>query len=60
MKIWFKITLVIYALIKKIKPKHLILQHGDIAALEAVKLFCEQNDKEIKVYLPDIGQVMEF
>ncbi len=50
----------IHHLFEKIKPKFLILQHGDIAALEAVKLFCEQNNKEIKVYLPDIGQVMEF
>ncbi len=50
----------IHNLFEKIKPKHLILQHGDLAAIEAVKLYVEQNDKEIKVYNPYIGEVLEF
>ena len=49
----------IHKLIKKINPKHLILQHGDLEAIETVKPLAE---KEIdgKVYNPYIGEVLEF
>jgi len=49
----------IHKLIKKINPKHLILQHGDLEAIEAVKRLAE---KEIdgKVYNPYIGEVLDF
>lgn len=50
----------IHNLVEKIKPKHLILQHGDLAAIEAVKLYFETNDKDIKVYNPYIGEVLNF
>lgn len=44
----------------KIKPKNLILQHGDIEALVESKKFAEDNMKETKVFMPKAGEVMEF
>ncbi len=49
----------IHKLITKINPKNLILQHGDVGALEAVQAWAKENYKG-KIYLPDIGQEMEF
>lgn len=49
----------IHSLITAVKPKNLILQHGDIQALEAVKMFADKN-LDGKVYLPRNGEVMKF
>ncbi len=49
----------IHSLVDKINPKHLILQHGDLEALECSKIYAEKNIKG-KVYMPEIGEVMEF
>jgi len=50
----------IHNLIRKINPKHLILQHGDLGAIEAVKAWVEKEEKEIKVYNPYLGEELEF
>ncbi|MCA9459460.1 MAG: MBL fold metallo-hydrolase [Nanoarchaeota archaeon] len=50
----------IHNLITKLKPKTLILQHGDLEALEAVRNFAVENLKETTVLLPFIGEEMEF
>ncbi len=50
----------IHKLIKKLNPKNLILQHGDLEALEAVRLELESNGFEGKVFLPYIGEEIEF
>ncbi len=49
----------IHKLIKKINPKHLILQHGDLEAIQTVKKFAEENI-DGKVYDPYIGEVLKF
>ena len=49
----------IHKLIQKINPKNLILQHGDLESLEAVKKYCEDNF-EGKVFMPQNGEEMEF
>ncbi len=40
---------------RKINAKHLILQHGDLDALEAARNFAEKNTKS-KVYVPEVGE----
>lgn len=46
-------------LMTKVNPKHLILQHGDVEALEESKRFAKENiDGE--VYMPYVGEVLEF
>ncbi len=50
----------IHKLILKLKPKHLILQHGDIGAIEAVKYWVESQNLNINVYAPNIGEEFEF
>ena len=49
----------IHNLIKKINPKNLILQHGDLGAIEAVKKWASENYKG-KIFDPFIGEEMEF
>lgn len=49
----------IHDLIKKIKHKHLILQHGDIESLESVENYVKVN-KLGNVHIPQIGEEMEF
>lgn len=49
----------IHNLIKKVKHKHLILQHGDIEALEAVKNYVKKENLG-SVHIPEIGEEMEF
>lgn len=49
----------IHKLIKKLNPKNLILQHGDLESLEAVKNYAEKN-YEGKVFMPYVGQELEF
>jgi len=36
------------------------LQHGNLNAIEAVKKWVEDNEKDIKVYNPFIGEELEF
>ncbi|NCC71524.1 hypothetical protein EOM09_08180, partial [bacterium] len=50
----------IHRLIEKLKPKHLLLQHGDINALEAVQKYVKENFKETKVYIPEINEEINF
>ncbi len=50
----------IHNLAKKLNPKHLILQHGDLEAITAVKNWAIENMKSTKVYDPYIGEVMDF
>jgi len=50
----------IHSLAKRINPKHLILQHGDLDALEASKHFAEEELKSTKTYMPAIGDVIEI
>ena len=50
----------IHNLVKKIKPKHLILQHGDLGAIETVKAWVESEEKEINVINPYLGEELEF
>ncbi len=47
-------------LIQKIKPKTVILNHGDLEALESVALWIKQELPQIKVIVPNIGEVLEF
>ena len=49
----------IHKLIDKIQPKHLILQHGDLEALECSRKYALENSSS-KVYLPYIGEILEF
>lgn len=49
----------IHDLILKLKPKNLILQHGDDSAISAVKEWCK-NNFDGKVYNPYIGEELEF
>lgn len=49
----------IHKMMRKINPKHLILQHGDLEALEASKAYAIKNI-DGKVYLPYIGEELEF
>jgi putative mRNA 3-end processing factor len=49
----------IHKLIKKINPKILFLQHGDLESLETVKDYAEKNF-EGQVFMPYIGQEFEF
>lgn len=51
----------IHKLVQKLNPKHLILQHGDLGAIEAVATWIKNNSEiQSEVFMPDIGQVMEF
>lgn len=50
----------IHKLVEKLNPKNLILQHGDLNALEAVKLYFETSEFKGKVQMPFIGEEMEF
>lgn len=50
----------IRSLIEKINPKNLILQHGDIGALSESKYYAQTNLPNTNVFLPAIGDVMEF
>ena len=51
----------IHKLIEKINPKHLILQHGDSGAIDAVAAWIKNNPEiKSKVYTPGIGEVMNF
>jgi putative mRNA 3-end processing factor len=47
-------------LITKINPKHLILQHGDITAIEESKRYAEENLENTKTYTPKIGDEIEL
>ncbi|MDA3855759.1 MAG: MBL fold metallo-hydrolase [Candidatus Woesearchaeota archaeon] len=49
----------IHNLIEKIKPKSLILQHGDLEAIEAVRNWAKENT-DAKVYDPYIGEELDF
>ena len=49
----------IHKLITKINPKNLILQHGDVGAIEAVANWAKDNFKG-KVFTPQIGDELEF
>jgi putative mRNA 3-end processing factor len=49
----------IRSMMKKINPPHLILQHGDMDALNESKEYAEDN-LQGKVYVPEIGEVMTF
>ncbi|MEC8339290.1 MAG: MBL fold metallo-hydrolase [Nanoarchaeota archaeon] len=44
----------------KMKPKNLILQHGDCDALRATRAFAHENLTNTNVFLPAIGDIMEF
>jgi putative mRNA 3-end processing factor len=46
-------------LIDKIKPKNLILQHGDPENSMMVKEWAEHNT-QCKVFVPDVGDTLEF
>jgi putative mRNA 3-end processing factor len=50
----------IHKLIEKIKPKNLILQHGDPDAIASVKHWVKENFPEINVWDPDIGDSKEY
>jgi putative mRNA 3-end processing factor len=51
----------IHNLIRKIKPKHLILQHGDVNAIESLAKYVNDNyDNEIEVHCPHVGWEKEF
>lgn len=51
----------IHRLVEKLKPKHLILQHGDLEALESVREYFENEvDFKGKVYIPYIGEELKF
>ncbi|MFW5704213.1 MAG: MBL fold metallo-hydrolase [Nanoarchaeota archaeon] len=47
-------------LMTKLKPKHLILQHGDVDALEESRRYAESNLEDTKVYVPTTGTEYEF
>lgn len=49
----------IHKLIEKINPKNLILQHGDVGAIEAVANWAKENYKG-KVFVPQVGDEFEF
>ena len=49
----------IHSLVEKLNPKTLILQHGDLEALEAVKYHLEKKGRK-NVIMPEIGKVLEF
>ena len=50
----------IHSLIDKIKPKNLILQHGDCDALRATRAYAHEHLPNTNTFLPAIGDVMEF
>lgn len=54
----------IHKLVEKIKPKHVILQHGDLNACECSKKYFEEESEitknEVKVHMPYIGEELEF
>jgi putative mRNA 3-end processing factor len=51
----------IHNLIEKLKPKHLVLQHGDKSAISAVVEWIRtKSDFKGKVYAPEIGEELEF
>lgn len=50
----------IRSLIDKIQPKNLILQHGDLEALKESRHYAHENLPNTNVFLPDIGDEMEF
>ena len=50
----------IRSLIDKIQPKNLILQHGDLEALKESRAYAHENLPNTNVFLPDIGDEMEF
>ena len=47
-------------MIEKVKPKYLILNHGDLSAIESFKQWVEENQKEVKVIAPNIGEELNF
>lgn len=47
-------------MMKKINPKNLILQHGDLDALCESKKYAKENLPNTNVFLPAIGDEMEF
>ncbi len=49
----------IHILVEKLNPEYLILQHGDIEALEAVKLYFDRKGRK-NVLIPQIGEEMKF
>ncbi len=50
----------IRSLQEKIQPKFLILQHGDLGALEASQKYAQDKLPNTKIYMPEINEVMEF
>ena len=47
-------------LVKKISPKYLILNHGDLSAIQSFKIWADENLESTKVLAPSIGEVLEF
>ena len=47
-------------MLTKINPKNLILQHGDMDALCSSEKFAKENLPQTNVFLPMIGDIMEF
>ena len=47
-------------MVEKVKPKYLILNHGDLSAIESFKQWVEENQKEVKVIAPNIGEELNF
>ena len=47
-------------LMTKIKPKNLILQHGDLGALCESQSYAHENLKTTNVFLPMIGDIIEI
>jgi putative mRNA 3-end processing factor len=50
----------IHKLIEKIRPKHLILQHGDPDSIDSVRCWVMENFPEIDVWAPEIGSSREY
>lgn len=52
----------IHKVMKNINAKHVLLQHGDIEALEAVKQWSDRHKEEFQsnVIIPKIGEEFEF
>ncbi len=49
----------IKSLIKKTKPEHLIIQHGDVESVEAIGEWAKKNTN-CKVYMPNVDDAYRF
>ena len=50
----------IQRVLKSVKPKVVILNHGDISAMQSMELWIKEHLKDVKVLVPEIGEELEF